>query len=81
MTAVYLAGLDRAELDEWILKAEHAYRKARVAVEQAPLTREALADACGVAQDCHAWVIDCYDASMLLLAAELDRISDLGGDQ
>jgi hypothetical protein len=81
VTAAYLAPLDRGELDDWILKAEHAYRKARVAVEQAPLTREALDDACGVAQDCHVWLMDCYDASYVLLAAEMDRICDLGGDR
>jgi hypothetical protein len=81
MSAAYLAGLDRAELDTWMLEAEHATRKAHLVVAHCPLTRESLADACGVAQDCSAWLTDCYDASMVLWAAEFDRIFGLGGDQ
>jgi hypothetical protein len=81
MTAEYLAPLDRGELDELMHLMEHGIRTAQTAVARAPLEHRALEDACGVAQDCSALLNDCYDASMVLLAAVFDRIFDLGGDQ
>jgi hypothetical protein len=81
VSAAYLAGLDRRELDTWMLEAEHATRKAHLVVAHCPLNPENLSDACGVAQDCSAWLNDIYDASMVLWAAEFDRIFDLEGDQ
>jgi len=75
-----LLALDRRELDELILVAEHAEAKARIAFRNAPLRREAVAAACDVWQDARALTADCYDASMLLLAAEMDRVFGLDGD-
>jgi hypothetical protein len=80
VSTAYLAGLDRAELDELMHLMEHGTRVAQTVVAHAPLEHRALEDACGVAQDCRALLSDCYDASMVLLAAEMDRICDLGGD-
>jgi hypothetical protein len=80
MSAAYLVGLDRAETDELIREAEHAHRKAHIALVNAPLRREAVISACGVAQDCMALQMDAYEHSMLLMAAEFDRVFDLGGD-
>ena len=83
MTA-YLANVGRPELDEMIRTAEHAERKAMVAFNMVPLSQpdscQRLAAAAAVAQDCRAWGTDCYDYSFLLLAAEFDRVFDLGGD-
>jgi hypothetical protein len=81
VSAAYLAGLDRAQLDELIRLMEHGTRTSQVVVALAPLDQRALEKACGVAQDCSALLNDCYDASMVLWAAEFDRIFDLGGDQ
>ena len=76
-----LAPLDRAELDELMRVAEHAEVKARIAFTMGPLHNRAdLEAACGVWQDARGLTTDCYDASMLLLAAEMDRVFDLGGD-
>ena len=80
MSAAYLAPLERTELDELIRHAEHAERKAHIALTNAPLRFEALADACGVAQDVMCLLHDAYDASMVLMAAEFDRVYDLAGD-
>lgn len=80
MSAAYLAPLERRELDELIRVAEHAERVAHIALNAAPLRFDALADACGVAQDVMCLLHDAYDASMLLSAAEMDRVFDLGGD-
>ena len=75
-----LAPLDRGELDELIRTAEHAEQKARVAFRVAPLDSGMVAGLGAVWQDCRALTSDCYDASLLLLAAEMDRVFDLGGD-
>ena len=75
-----LLPLDRGELDELMRVAEHAEAKARIAFRMAPLNRHAVEGACAVWQDARALTSDCYDASMLLLAAEMDRVLDLGGD-
>jgi len=75
-----LLPLDRGELDELMRVAEHAEVKARIAFRNAPLRREAIEGACAVWQDARGLTSDCYDASMLLLAAEMDRVLDLGGD-
>lgn len=80
MSAAYLIELDRAMTDELIARAEHAYRKAHIALVNAPLRQDALTAACGVAQDCMALQMDAYEHSMLLMAAEFDRVFDLGGD-
>jgi hypothetical protein len=70
--------LTRPELDTLIAEMEHAERKSHIALVNAPLRHDALAGACGVAQDCVSLLLDCYDASMLMYAAEMDRM--LGND-
>jgi hypothetical protein len=72
----YLAPLTRTELDILMADAEHANRKAQVAFMNAPLRPEAVQAAAGVAQDCMNLVVDCYDMSMLMMAAEMDRMLD-----
>ena len=73
-----LAVLTRPELDMLISETEHAVDRAHIALRLAPMIEEQLIGACGVAQDCHALMMDCYDESMLRLGAEFDRM--LGGD-
>jgi hypothetical protein len=81
MSTTYLAPLERAELDELTRLTEHAHDVAHIALRCAPLGDPVgLAAACGVAQDCMALLMDCYDQSCLLWAAEFDRLYDLGGD-
>jgi hypothetical protein len=78
MTAHYLADLTRAELDELTTAAEEADRVARVVFTTVPLWRTEspamLASAAGVAQDTLTLCTDCYDASVLLTIAEMDRL-------
>jgi hypothetical protein len=81
VTAAYLAGLNRGELDELMHMMEHGTRVAQTVVAHAPLNQRSLEAACGVAQDCHALLMDIYDMSGVLWAAEFDRRFDLGGDQ
>lgn len=82
MSAAYLiaAGVTQPELNELIATVEHAHDKAHIALRMAPRNPDALADACGVAQDVMCLLHDAYDASMLLMAAEMERLPDLGGD-
>ena len=75
-----LLPLDRGELDELMRVAEHAEVKARIAQRVAPLDSGTVFGLTAVWQDARALTNDCYDASMLLLAAEMDRVFDLGGD-
>lgn len=72
----YLAALERPELDELTRTIEHAHDVAHIALRCAPLDSERLAAACGVAQDCDGVLHDCYDESLLRLAAEFDRACD-----
>jgi hypothetical protein len=80
MTAHYLveAELTRAELDELTAAAEEADRVARVVLVTVRLgdddSDERLARACGVAQDSLALCNDCYEASIQLTIAEMDRM-------
>ena len=69
-----LQPLTRLELDALTAEAEHAYTKAHIAFTNAPMRSDALQAAAGVAQDAMALCTDCYEASMLLSAAEMDRI-------
>jgi len=77
-----LAGVDRASLDAMTLEAEHAEAKAMLVFRMVPLDHPdsipRLCGAAGVAQDCRAWVTDCYEASFLLSAAEMDRVFGCG---
>jgi hypothetical protein len=49
--SVLLADLSRPELDTLITELEHAERIAHIALVNAPLQAERIADAAGVAQD------------------------------
>jgi hypothetical protein len=82
VTTTYLAPLTRPELDTLTREAEHAEAKAMLVFRMVPLDHPAsiarLHDAAGVAQDCRAWVTDCYEASFALSAAEMDRVFGSG---
>jgi hypothetical protein len=73
MSTAYLEALSRTELDTLTADIEHGYRKAHIALSVAPLRPEALAAACGVAQDCMALMDDCYEESMLRLTADMEQ--------
>jgi hypothetical protein len=72
MSTAYLAPLSRTELDVLTADIEHGYRKAHIALTVAPLRPEALAAACGVAQDCMALMDDCYEESILRRVADME---------
>lgn len=80
MSCDYLAPLTRTELDILMHDAEHGNRMAQIAFSNAPLIAEKVAAAAGVAQDMMNLCVDIYEASMLLSAAEMDRVFDLAGD-
>ena len=64
MTAHLLEPLTRPELDELLRTAEKAYTVAHIALANAPLGDERIAEAAGVAQDCLNMWQDALDESI-----------------